>query len=221
MLDYLPGGQVCHYFNFFTTAANFYLSKSWPLKREVSYRSSRELTTKSVNGQRWCAAVHAEIRMSFPKHESWLKKLWSYFSFVLTEEAVNEVKRQAVSELQKAVAAAEQKANEMVSAERAKLDQSILEARQKAAEEAVSLLNQQEDSSEVKQRARGSHYKYETRSSKNESDTRFGLSLFWWLVTIAPRFVKFLTCLLYIINGSCLCSNKELHHSAEVMLEWN
>lgn len=71
------------------------------------------------------------------------------FHFFNLEEAVNEVKRQAVSELQKAVAAAEQKANEMVSAERAKLDRSILEARQKAAEEAVSLLNQQEDSSEV------------------------------------------------------------------------
>lgn len=67
---------------------------------------------------------------------------------------MNEVKRQAVSELQKAVAAAEQKANEMVSAERAKLDQSIVEARQKAAEEAVSLLNQQEDSSEVGRRDR-------------------------------------------------------------------
>ncbi len=67
----------------------------------------------------------------------------------LTEEAVNEVKRQAVSELQKAVAAAEQKANEMVNAERAKLDRAVLEARRQAAEEAVSLVNHQDDSSEV------------------------------------------------------------------------
>ena len=62
---------------------------------------------------------------------------------------MNEVKRQAVSELQKAVAAAEQKANEMVNAERAKLDRAVLEARRLAAEEAVSLLNSQDDSSEV------------------------------------------------------------------------
>ncbi|XP_072024797.1 protein CBFA2T1-like isoform X2 [Amphiura filiformis] len=64
------------------------------------------------------------------------------------EEAVNEVKRQAVSELQKAVTAAEQKANEMVNAERAKLDRAVVEARRQAAEEAVSLVNHQDDSSE-------------------------------------------------------------------------
>ncbi|XP_071487527.1 protein CBFA2T3-like [Diadema antillarum] len=64
------------------------------------------------------------------------------------EEAVNEVKRQAVSELQKAVSAAERKANEMVSAERTKLERAILEARQQASEEAMVLLNHQEDSSE-------------------------------------------------------------------------
>ena len=72
-----------------------------------------------------------------------------WFHNVFPEEAVNEVKRQAVSELQKAVAAAEQKANEMVNAERAKLDRAVLEARRLAAEEAVSLLNNQDDSSEV------------------------------------------------------------------------
>ncbi|XP_030831016.1 protein CBFA2T1 isoform X2 [Strongylocentrotus purpuratus] len=64
------------------------------------------------------------------------------------EEAVNEVKRQAVSELQKAVTAAERKANEMVSAERTKLDRAIVEARQQASDEALGLLNHQEDSSE-------------------------------------------------------------------------
>ena len=68
-----------------------------------------------------------------------------------TEEAVNEVKRQAVSELQKAVTAAERKANEMVNAERSKLDRAIIEARQQASEEASHLLNHQEDSSEVRQ----------------------------------------------------------------------
>ena len=62
---------------------------------------------------------------------------------------MNEVKRQAVSELQKAVAAAEQKANEMVNAERAKIDQAVVDARRQAADNVVSMLNHQEDSSEV------------------------------------------------------------------------
>uniref|UniRef100_A0A8C4QMU9 CBFA2/RUNX1 partner transcriptional co-repressor 3 n=1 Tax=Eptatretus burgeri TaxID=7764 RepID=A0A8C4QMU9_EPTBU len=64
------------------------------------------------------------------------------------EEAVNEVKRQAVSELQKAVTEAERKAHEMIAAERAKMDRAVLEAKRKAADDAASLANQQEDSSE-------------------------------------------------------------------------
>lgn len=70
---------------------------------------------------------------------------------------MNEVKRQAVSELQKAVTAAERKANEMVSAERTKLDRAIVEARQQASDEALGLLNHQEDSSEVRNHARIGH----------------------------------------------------------------
>ncbi|KAJ8290728.1 hypothetical protein GJAV_G00016780 [Gymnothorax javanicus] len=64
------------------------------------------------------------------------------------EEAVNEVKRQAVSELQKAVSEAEQKAHEMISLERAKMEHKVADAKRLAAEEAMSLINQQEDSSE-------------------------------------------------------------------------
>ncbi|KAJ4928520.1 hypothetical protein JOQ06_016311 [Pogonophryne albipinna] len=64
------------------------------------------------------------------------------------EEAVNEVKRQAVSELQKAVTEAERKAHEMISSERAKMERTVAEAKRQAAEDAVSIINQQEDSSE-------------------------------------------------------------------------
>nr|XP_006823295.1 PREDICTED: protein CBFA2T3-like isoform X2 [Saccoglossus kowalevskii] len=64
------------------------------------------------------------------------------------EDAVNEVKRQAVSELQKAVAAAEQKANELVAAERTKLDRAVTEAKRVGFEEANTLLNAQDDTSE-------------------------------------------------------------------------
>ncbi|KAF7686154.1 hypothetical protein HF521_015516 [Silurus meridionalis] len=64
------------------------------------------------------------------------------------EEAVNEVKRQAMSELQKAVADAERKAHEMISTERAKMERTVAEAKRQAAEDALSVINQQEDSSE-------------------------------------------------------------------------
>ncbi|CAB1423876.1 unnamed protein product [Pleuronectes platessa] len=64
------------------------------------------------------------------------------------EEAVNEVKRQAMDEVQKAVAEAEQKAFEMIASERAKMDKTLADAKKKAQEDAVSVINEQEDSSE-------------------------------------------------------------------------
>ncbi|KAM9814026.1 protein CBFA2T2 isoform 2-T2 [Neosynchiropus ocellatus] len=65
-----------------------------------------------------------------------------------TEEAVNEVKRQAMDEVQKAVAEAEQKAFEMIAAERAKMEKTLAEAKRKAQEDAIQVINEQEDSSE-------------------------------------------------------------------------
>lgn len=65
------------------------------------------------------------------------------------EEAVNEVKRQAMSELQKAVSDAERKAHELISTERAKMERALAEARRQASEDALTVVNQQEDSSEV------------------------------------------------------------------------
>lgn len=62
---------------------------------------------------------------------------------------MNEVKRQAVVELQKAVAAAEVKARELVATERGKMENLIVEARRQAVEEALSTVNQQSDSNEV------------------------------------------------------------------------
>ncbi|KDR18443.1 Protein CBFA2T1 [Zootermopsis nevadensis] len=67
------------------------------------------------------------------------------------EEAVNEVKRQAVAELQRAVAAAESKACELVATERAKMEKLLLEARKQAAEEALAAVvvaNQQQQQAE-------------------------------------------------------------------------
>ncbi|CAG5857228.1 unnamed protein product [Menidia menidia] len=64
------------------------------------------------------------------------------------EEAVNEVKRQAMSELQKAVSDAERKAHEMITAERSKMERALAEAKRQASEDALTVINQQEDSSE-------------------------------------------------------------------------
>lgn len=62
---------------------------------------------------------------------------------------MNEVKRQAMTELQKAVSEAERKAHEMISTERAKMERTVAAAKRQAAEDALSAINQQEDSSEV------------------------------------------------------------------------
>lgn len=77
-----------------------------------------------------------------------LKACFSLFA----EEAVNEVKRQAMDEVQKAVAEAEQKAFEMIAAERAKMEKTLAEAKRKAQEDAIMVINEQEDSSEVSNR---------------------------------------------------------------------
>lgn len=66
----------------------------------------------------------------------------------LAEEAVNEVKRQAVAELHRAVAAAEVKATVTVTAERARLEKVMNDVRAQARQEAFAILNNQEDSSE-------------------------------------------------------------------------
>ncbi|XP_070199512.1 protein CBFA2T1-like isoform X2 [Littorina saxatilis] len=63
-------------------------------------------------------------------------------------EAVNEVKRQAMLELQKAVTAAESKASEMVMSERVKMERMLQQARCQTREEVMGAVNHQEESSE-------------------------------------------------------------------------
>lgn len=57
-----------------------------------------------------------------------------------------------MDEVQKAVAEAEQKAFEMIAAERAKMEKTLAEEKRKAQEDAIMVINEQEDSSEVRQR---------------------------------------------------------------------
>lgn len=62
-----------------------------------------------------------------------------------TEEAVNKVKIQAMSEVQKAVAEAEQKAFEVIATERARMEQTIADVKRQAAEDAFLVINEQEE----------------------------------------------------------------------------
>ena len=64
-------------------------------------------------------------------------------------EAVNEVKRKAIAELQKAVAESEAKASHLVASERAKMEAALAEARKQAMEEILISLNSQQESTEV------------------------------------------------------------------------
>uniref|UniRef100_A0A674A0K1 RUNX1 partner transcriptional co-repressor 1 n=1 Tax=Salmo trutta TaxID=8032 RepID=A0A674A0K1_SALTR len=82
--------------------------------------------------------LHRPVTTGYVPEEIWKK----------AEEAVNEVKRQAMSELQKAVSEAEKKALEMISTERSKMERTVAEAKRQAAEDALTVINQQEDSSE-------------------------------------------------------------------------
>lgn len=87
-----------------------------------------------------------------------------------TEEAVNEVKRQAMDEVQKAVAEAEQKAFEMIASERAKMEKTLVDAKKKAKEDAVMVINEQEDSSEVSPGDRSRRF-YEVKSCTEIRDS--------------------------------------------------
>lgn len=99
--------------------------------------------------KRWCTHTENTVQWKCTRYIAGTGGLTSSVSTLFPEEAVNEVKRQAMSELQKAVSEAERKAHEMISSERAKMERTVAEAKRQAAEEALSIINQQEDSSEV------------------------------------------------------------------------
>jgi len=64
-------------------------------------------------------------------------------------EAVSEVKRQAMTELRKAVAESELKASRLIAAERARLDAVVDEARKQAVDEILVSLRVPQESNEV------------------------------------------------------------------------
>lgn len=68
---------------------------------------------------------------------------------VVIAEAVNEVKRKALLELEKAVAESEAKAGQLLATERAKMEVAVTEARKQAMEEMILTFNSQQESTEV------------------------------------------------------------------------
>lgn len=64
-------------------------------------------------------------------------------------EAVNEVKRKALLELEKAVAESEAKAGQLLATERAKMEVAVTEARKQAMEEMILTFNSQQESTET------------------------------------------------------------------------
>ena len=64
-------------------------------------------------------------------------------------EAVSEVKKQAMTELRKAVAESELKASKLIAAERARLDAVVAEARKQAVDEILVSLRTPHETSEV------------------------------------------------------------------------
>ncbi|MGH0127625.1 UNVERIFIED_CONTAM: hypothetical protein FKN15_036605 [Acipenser sinensis] len=112
------------------------------LKKGTSTSTSHSRQQSPINTDPSLPEAHRELlhrpTSGYVPEEIWKK----------AEEAVNEVKRQAVSELQKAVSEAERKAHEMISTERVKMERTVAEAKRQAAEDALSVIHQQEDSSE-------------------------------------------------------------------------
>ncbi|KFO59643.1 Protein CBFA2T2, partial [Corvus brachyrhynchos] len=117
-------------------------------KRRCSYHWAHE---RQLSGMRLCqpfpvSLIPADSLREFSSRSGTgyvTEEIWKK-----AEEAVNEVKRQAMSEVQKAVAEAEQKAFEMIASERARMEQTIADAKRQATEDAFLVINEQEESTE-------------------------------------------------------------------------
>nr|XP_006641277.2 PREDICTED: protein CBFA2T3 isoform X2 [Lepisosteus oculatus] len=117
-----------------------------PGQRPPPHNSSSSSSSSASNTSSSSTTLTLEIHRDFlhrPPSGYMPEEIWRK-----AEEAVNEVKRQAMSELQKAVSDAERKAHEMISAERSKMERALAEAKRQASEDALTVINQQEDSSE-------------------------------------------------------------------------
>ncbi|KAL4629954.1 protein CBFA2T1 isoform X3 [Arapaima gigas] len=112
------------------------------LKKSGSTNTSQSRQQSPASQEASTPEIHREL-LHRPLSGYMPEEIWKK-----AEEAVNEVKRQAMSELQKAVSEAERKAHEMISTERAKMERTVAEAKRQAAEDALLVINQQEDSSE-------------------------------------------------------------------------
>lgn len=88
-----------------------------------------------------------------------------------------------MSELQKAVSEAERKAHEMISSERAKMERTVAEAKRQAAEDALIIINQQEDSSEVGKPRGSGRTETPVRGVQLLFDSPFVIGIFFLVIT--------------------------------------
>lgn len=89
-------------------------------------------------------AVQVKIQL-----KKYLCKLFKKLFFHFTEDAVNEVKKQAAAELQRAIIAAEQKATELVKREHENFEKILHESKKHTVDECVYTDDYQEDNLEV------------------------------------------------------------------------
>lgn len=118
-------------------------------------------------------------------------------------------------ELQKAVSEAERKAHEMISSERAKMERTVAEAKRQAAEDALSIINQQEDSSEVqkyKHTDTSKHQEVCPQSFKRISPTVIVILLFGSNYTVS---------FFVLTNRSYSSVRKESNHSKKTKKQKN
>nr|XP_033796832.1 protein CBFA2T3 isoform X2 [Geotrypetes seraphini] len=112
------------------------------MKKSVTTPPQQRAHNSSSN----CEAPQIESHREFmhrPQSGYMPEEIWRK-----AEEAVNEVKRQAMLELQKAVSEAERKAHDLITSERAKMERALAEAKRQASEDAQTVISQQEESSE-------------------------------------------------------------------------
>lgn len=120
--------------------------------QERSMRGREEVTTnrirRTVDGLAGQMDIKRYVSDLFSNHDFQLTEEQRLEALHSAEESVKDFRRQAVAEMQKAVAASEAKAREILAADRMKMEQTLEEVRRKTRDEVTSLLNKQEDSDE-------------------------------------------------------------------------
>lgn len=119
--------------------------------QERSVRNREDLTTRirrTVDGLAGQLDIKRYVTDLLSHHDYQPTEEQRIEAYRRAEESVKDFRRQTVVELQKAVAASETKAREMLAVDRMKMEQTLEEVRRKTRDEVTHLLSKQEDSDE-------------------------------------------------------------------------